>query len=112
MKSLRAGLLLAVAVAVSGCAAFKTKAKAPEVPEEGRISLLAFDQRLIADPELAKRQPLVPSPIDLKEWTQPGGGPDNAPGNIVADSSLSIAWRESLGGSSRTGTPVGAADSS
>jgi outer membrane protein assembly factor BamB len=102
MKSLRAGLLIAVAVAASGCSVFKGKAKAPEVPLEGRISLLSFDQRLTADPDLSKRKPVIPAPFDLKEWTQPGGGADNAPGNIVADSSLSVAWRESLGGSSRT----------
>jgi outer membrane protein assembly factor BamB len=105
MKSLRASVLIVAVLAASGCGAmggmFKSKPKADDVPQEGRVSLLAFDQQLTADPQLASRKPLVPAPVDLKDWPQPGGTPDNAPGNIAADSSLKVIWRAGLGGASR-----------
>jgi outer membrane protein assembly factor BamB len=99
MNASRALLLSAVALlAISGCA----KKKVSEISEEGRISILVFEQKLAADASLSGRTPQVPPEAVLSDWPQPGGGPDNAPGNIAANQTLSVAWKRSVGeGSSR-----------
>jgi outer membrane protein assembly factor BamB len=44
----------------------------------------------------------VPAAVDVKEWTQPGGTTNNAPGNIQAGDDLKVAWQENAGdGSSK-----------
>ena len=79
-----------------------SKAEKKKESEEGRISILTFDQKLEADPALAGRSPEVPPAMDLADWAQPGGVENNAPGNINGAADLKIAWREGGGtGSSR-----------
>jgi outer membrane protein assembly factor BamB len=86
----------ALAALATGCA---TKPKSTE-SEEGRISILVFEQKLAPDTSLAGRTPSVPDPINIADWTQPGGGADNAPGNIAANSTLRVAWKQGAGGGS------------
>lgn len=73
-----------------------------KAPEEGRISILTFEQKLEADASLKDRKPLIPVASDLADWTQPGGPADNAPQNVNAGGAYKIAWRRDVGaGSSR-----------
>ncbi len=69
-------------------------------PEEGRISILTFEQQLAPAPELAGRTPIPPAQTALTEWPQPGGAPDNAPGHIAGAATLDIAFRSGLGAGS------------
>lgn len=97
MSASRILIAAAISALAVGCAS-----KATTESEEGRISILVFEQKLVADSSLAGRTPAIPEPIALADWTQPGGGADNAPGNIAAGTTLRVAWRASAGaGSSR-----------
>ncbi len=101
MNLLRASTAVAL-VLVSGCSMLQSKPEVSGVPEEGRISILAFEQTLVADDKLTGRTPAVPAAVDVKEWTQPGGTASNAPGNIQTGETIKVAWRQSAGdGSSR-----------
>jgi outer membrane protein assembly factor BamB len=69
-------------------------------PQDGRVSILAFEQDVTADPTLAARTIVVPPPVDLVEWSQPGGTPDNSPPNSTGSGVLQRAWRADLGAGS------------
>ena len=96
MNAHRTTVVLAL-VLVAGCSVLKTKPKTPEISEEGRISILAFEQTLVPDTKLAGRTPSVPAAVDAKDWSQPGGPSSNAPGNIHIGDDLKVAWRENAG---------------
>jgi outer membrane protein assembly factor BamB len=70
------------------------------VPEEGRISILTFEQQLSPDPALASKPITPPAASPLVSWTQPGGVADNAPSNISGSANLDVAWRQSIGAGS------------
>lgn len=97
MNALRIMAVPASLALVAGCSIFDTKAKSSGISEEGRISILAYEQTLTPDTNLAGRTPTVPAPVDVKEWPQPGGATNNAPGNILVGESLRVAWKESAG---------------
>jgi outer membrane protein assembly factor BamB len=78
------------------------------VPEEGRISILAFEQQLTPDPELASRTITPPSPIQVADWTQPGGTADNSPPHAAGAASLQQAWRANLGAGSNDSVQIAA----
>lgn len=107
MNAYRTTAVLAL-VLVAGCSALKSKTKPPEISEEGRISILAFEQTLVPDTKLAGRTPSVPAAVDVKEWPQPGGTTGNAPGNIQTSDDLKVAWRESAGDGSSAKTYLSA----
>lgn len=66
-------------------------------PREGRITILAFEQKLEADPALAATTPILPAPAAVADWTQPGGQADNAIANMQASGAFSVAWRSDIG---------------
>jgi len=95
--------MLAAAAALSGCSTvgalwpFGGKpAEAPADTEEGRISILTFEQKLSADPGLRGALQL-PAAHAQPAWAQPGGAPDNAPGAIEGPAEPQIAWRAKVG---------------
>jgi outer membrane protein assembly factor BamB len=111
----RIALALFAAIALSSCGTASAvgaklwpfhsdgakKDKAKEA-EEGRISILTFDQKLAPDPALAGRAPEIPAPIDVTEWPEPGGSQNNAPIHVNGSADLKVDWREGAGqGSSR-----------
>jgi outer membrane protein assembly factor BamB len=99
MISPRVLACVALAAMLIGCASKKK----PTESEEGRISILVFEQKLAADSALAGQTPTVPEAATMTAWPEPGGDADNAPGNIAAASTLKIAWRQGAGaGSSRS----------
>lgn len=72
-------------------------------PQEGRISILATDQALTPDPSLSSHPITPPSPVELTDWSQPGGNVTNTPPNASGAASLERAWQANLGqGSNRT----------
>lgn len=73
--------------------------KAPDDTKDGRISILTFEQKLVAEPGLAGTLALPPQQT-LAEWAQPGGGVSNAPGSIAGSAEPKIQWRRSVGGES------------
>lgn len=69
-------------------------------PREGRITILAFEQKLEADPALAATTPILPTATAVAEWTQPGGQADNALANMQASGAFNVAWRHDIGAGS------------
>ncbi len=96
-------LLLATALAVSGCGAFKP-GKKPRTPTLGeRIPVLNFETRAIAEPELAELAVVLPLPATNADWAQPGGTPSKSNGQLTLPETLRPAWSVSIGaGSSAT----------
>lgn len=70
---------------------------ANEEPQEGRISILATDQALTPDASLAGHTITPPAPVELTDWSQPGGNVTNTPPNAGGEASLAAAWRANLG---------------
>jgi outer membrane protein assembly factor BamB len=77
-------------------------------PEEGRISILATDQALAPDPSLAGHAISTPAPIQLADWSQPGGNITNSPPNASGEASLATAWRGDLGQGSNNRVAIAA----
>jgi len=66
-------------------------------PEDGRVSILAFEQQLTPDPALQARRITVPPMTAVAEWSQPGGTSDNSPPHSSGAAVLEQAWRANLG---------------
>lgn len=106
-SQLRSAASLAVAaVALSACSTVggwfggSNEPSRSNVPQDGRISILAFEQQLAADPALAARTISPPPATQTTEWAQPGGIASNAPVNIGGAATLERAWRANLGAGS------------
>ncbi|MGD9981234.1 MAG: PQQ-binding-like beta-propeller repeat protein [Hyphomonadaceae bacterium] len=108
MKPLRPIALIAAAAALSACSTVSRigaalnpfdGGDAPQqtAPQDGRQSILAFEQQLTPDPTLASRTITVPPSVSVAEWSQPGGTADNSPPHSNASVTLERAWRTSLG---------------
>ena len=69
-------------------------------PQDGRVSILAFEQQLTPDPTLQQRRIVVPAMVTVTEWSQPGGTADNSPPPSAGSAVLEQAWRASLGAGS------------
>ncbi|MDX2234367.1 MAG: PQQ-binding-like beta-propeller repeat protein [Hyphomonadaceae bacterium] len=103
--------LMAAAVALSACSTVsgavdaitpfdrEKPAEAAE-PQDGRISILSFEQKLEVDPALAGRTPTVPAPVETADWPQPGGPADNAPAHAAFSGAFDIVWRRDAGAGS------------
>ncbi|HWA00539.1 MAG TPA: PQQ-binding-like beta-propeller repeat protein [Caulobacterales bacterium] len=71
-------------------------------PQDGRVSILTFEQTLAPDPNLAGHTVVVPPVAPINDWQQPGGTADNSPVHLAGQATLDVAWRANLGaGSSR-----------
>ncbi len=108
MKPLRPIALVVAAAALSACSTVSRIGDAINVfdgnnepsqtaPEDGRISILAFEQQLTPDPALASRTIVPPPAVTLTDWSQPGGTADNSPTNAAGTAVLQQAWRANLG---------------
>lgn len=108
MKPLRPVALIAAAAALSACSTVSRigdainpfdggDAPAQTAPQDGRQSILAFEQQLTPDPTLAARAIAIPAAVAVTEWAQPGGTADNSPPQSTGAGILERAWRADLG---------------
>ncbi len=108
MKPLRPIAIVAAAAALSACSTVSrigdainpfndNDAPSQTAPQDGRISILAFEQQLAQDPSLAGRAIIAPTPVAFADWSQPGGTADNSPPNSTGTVALTQAWRANLG---------------
>ena len=94
-----AGLLLGVAVTLSGCGGtmmntvsnWFSSSKKSDL-KGARISLLASDENIRPDPTIANIPVVLPAPYHNTEWTQPGGFPSNATYHLDAPGPLKEVW--------------------
>ncbi len=70
--------------------------EAPPLPGE-RVSVLALDAQLEADPSVADLRVSLPQPYKNQTWTQPGGTPTHSMYHLSLGAPLSIAWRANVG---------------
>ena len=68
----------------------------PPLPGE-RISVLALDAALEADPRVADLKVRLPEPYINESWSQPGGAPNHAMYHLSLDSPLVEVWRADVG---------------
>lgn len=80
--------------------------------EEDRISILALDDTIEADPRYAGASISLPPAYQNDSWTQPGGEADHTLHHLSASSNFDVVWRADIGkASSRavlTSPPVAA----
>lgn len=108
MSSLRPIAIVAAAAALSACSTIQRVGSifgheaTPRnaVPQEGRVSILASDQALTADPSLASHTIAVPPTVDMADWPQPGGNEANSPPNASGQATLQQVWRAGFGAGS------------
>jgi outer membrane protein assembly factor BamB len=119
MKPLRPIALVAAAAALSACTTVSRIGSAinpfdggnqptQTAPQDGRISILAFEQELRPDPTLAARTIRPPAPVAMADWSQPGGVADNSPTNVAGGATLQRAWRANLGQGSNNRVQIAA----
>jgi len=119
MKPLRPIALAAAAAALSACSTVGrvadainpfdgADAPAQTAPQDGRISILAFEQQLTPDPALAGRTIVPPPAVALADWSQPGGTADNSPTNASGSAVLQQVWRANLGAGSNDRVQIAA----
>jgi outer membrane protein assembly factor BamB len=112
MSRLVSAAVLAAAAVLSGCSTVQRVGDAvwpfnggggdegPTAPQDGRVSILTFEQQLAPDPALASRPIVPPAPVLMANWSQPGGEADNAPPNATGSATLERAFRAGLGAGS------------
>lgn len=101
IRTLRVPLLLATALAMSGCGVFKpSKPKTPVLGQ--RVPILVSETSAEVDPALASIEVLLPPATVNESWTQPGGNPAHAMGQLALSASPTRAWEAKIkGGDSR-----------
>jgi len=78
----------------------------PETPQDGRISILAFEQKLEVDPALVGRTPTLPEATPVPDWPQVSGPADTPPQNIAHAGDFSVDWRRDAGDGSTGETRI------
>lgn len=119
-RKIAIAVLLAGTTALSGCDTYRAVAdwfdlgtRKTKIQGE-RISIIASDAQLAADPQLAASKMDLPPPRKNADWPEPGGTPDNVVGNLMADGPLEQLWSADAGkgtdGDSRLTAPPIIAD--
>ncbi len=83
-------------LALSGCAIFR-RAERTDPTIGQRVSVLAFEQAVVAEPEIAEIEVRLPPPQANDSWTQPGGGPARAMGHLALGPALVRQWSARIG---------------
>ena len=99
---IRAALLIAAALAASGCSLFKKSA--PKTPVLGnRIAVLSAEGDVVVDPDTAALAMTLPPAVDNGNWAQSGGNPAKSISHLALGNALGVAWSVQAGrGSSLT----------
>jgi len=101
-KHFRITLLIAAAMAASGCSLIKHKQKKTPVLGE-RIPVLTTESDAQLDPAIAAAPMTLPAAVNNTEWTQSGGNPAKSMGQLALGTTLSNAFTVQAGqGSSLT----------
>lgn len=102
-KNIRVAVLVAMALAASGCGVFK-KGKNSHTPVLGqRIAVLTGDTDVTVDPATSAMPMALPAPTENSDWTQSGGNATKSMGQLALGPSLSRAFTVQAGrGSSLT----------
>ncbi|MEA3068520.1 MAG: outer membrane protein assembly factor BamB [Sphingomonadales bacterium] len=91
-KTFRVAVLIAVALAASGCGVFK-KGKASSTPVLGqRIAVLTGEGDVTVDPAIAASPMTLPQPAVNSDWTQSGGNPTKSMGQLALGNALAHAF--------------------
>jgi len=102
----RFALIAGLSFSLAACDTFNdliSPSEDPPLPGE-RISVLALEQSLEADPRIASLQVILPAPYVNDSWSQPGGYPDNVLHHLDASDAIAEAWVADAGtGSSDDG---------
>ena len=107
----RLGLRIAVRVVlvallvgplIAGCSGKKKKTRL----KGERISVLAFEQTLQADPRLATVQVRLPKPYVNEAWPLGGGYPTHAMHHLALGRDLKEVWRASIGVGNERSEPL------
>ena len=82
----------------------------PKLPGK-RVSVLAVEQKLKVDKNLATMNVTVPEPVTNKDWAQIGGNASHNPGHLALGNDLHPIWSVSAGEGPQshllyTGTPI------
>jgi outer membrane protein assembly factor BamB len=104
------------ALALGGCASVVDRAQSlwpfggnqqegPAEPQDGRISIVALEQKLEADPTTAALPVTIPAESAMTDWPVAGGNLDNAPGARAWTATLETAWRRRAGDADPDRTP-------
>ena len=98
----RFALLLASALLLSACTDLPAQLfESEEPPLPGRrVSVLALDASLEADPSVADLQVRLPQPYINQTWTQSGGTPNHAMYHLALGAPLTVAWTTDIGNGS------------
>ena len=105
----RMAVVFLLAVGLAACSGSKKQRSNPV--EGDRLSVLALDQALEADPTLSNIQISLPKPYVNLNWAQAGGGLKNSMHHLAIGSRLSEAWKVDIGEGSKdyeklTASPV------
>jgi outer membrane protein assembly factor BamB len=96
-RHIRVAILIAGALAASGCSVFK-RGKAASTPVLGqRIAVLTTEGDVSADPA-TRSQPLnLPAPVANSDWAQSGGNASKSMGHLALGSTLTQAFSVQAG---------------
>jgi len=95
-KTFRLAILIAAALASSGCGIFKKgKPKTPVVGE--RIAVLATEGDVAIDPATAALPMTLPEAVVNPAWSQSGGNAAKSMGHVALPSAIGEAWQVSIG---------------
>jgi outer membrane protein assembly factor BamB len=101
-KHVRFAVLIAAALAASGCGVLKKGKKATPVLGE-RIAVLTSEGDVTVDPATAALPMALPDPTPNTSWSEPGGSASKSVGHVALGTALGRAWTVQAGrGSSLT----------
>src|SRR5258708_5706922 len=108
-KSFRVALMIAAALAASGCGVFKggKKTKTPVLGE--RVSVLSGENDVTVDPATTALPMSLPDATANADWTQSGGNPSKSMGQLALGNALSVAFTVQAGRGSSLTARLGAA---
>lgn len=95
----KALLITGLALAIAACGGDKKKKGTPLKGE--RLSVLALDRALEADPNLTNVKISLPKPYVNANWKQAGGGRTNAMHHLAIGERLQRVWKERIGEGSK-----------